>query len=157
MSLRSSKDLINKVTAIAVLCFISATAVADDSKISLVNSAVLDGVPQYVAIGTTAIVNNNSAITHSWFIDAVRGAPIVCSAIVGFENRKCITVGPATIPHPAPPGVRYRGLGVASVVRPGIAVSHAWYIDEFSKQVFVCQVLADLQNGSCTQMPIPKV
>jgi hypothetical protein len=151
-----SKYLVNIMTMILALCFISACAVTDDTKRSLVSPAVLEDMQQYVPIGTATIVNNNTAMTHSWFIDATRGAPIVCSAVAGLGNPRCVRIGPPVVPHPAPPGVRYRGLGVSGVGSNGVALSHAWYIDQFSKQVFVCQVLSSLENSRCIARPIPE-
>lgn len=156
MWLTLSKYLVNTMTMTLALCFVSACAFTDDIKRSPFSANVLDEMKQYVPIGTATIVNNKTAITHSWFIDATRGAPIVCIAIAGLENSRCATVGPPMIPHPAPPGVRYRGLGVSGVASNGVEVSHAWYIDQFSKQVFVCQAVSSLENSRCQPMPIPE-
>jgi hypothetical protein len=156
MWLASSKYLVNTTRMTLALCFLSGCALTEDTKRSSVNANVLEEMKQYVPIGTATIVNNSTAITHSWFIDAVRGAPIVCSAIPGLQNFNCVPVGPPMIPHPAPPGVRYIGLGVSGVVSNGIAMTHAWYIDQFSSNVFVCQALSDLQNGRCEQKAIQK-
>jgi hypothetical protein len=153
MGLMLSKYFVNGMTL--ALCFAAPSALAEDRKASADHAKPLQEMKQYIPIGSATIVNNKAAITHSWFIDATRGAPIVCSAIANLQM-ECVAIGPPRIPHPAPPGVRYIGLGVSGIVTSNTAMTHAWYIDQFSEQVFVCQVLANLENGRCVQKAIPQ-
>lgn len=163
MQITSVKRVIGATLA---SCFLVACASTQDPKSSLKSSAItpalLDMADQYVPIGTATLVNDKTAITHAWFIHASRGQPIVC--VSGFtqapENLKatCMLATPPSIPAPAPPGVRYRGLGVSSVFikdHPLGAQTQAWYIDEFTSQVYVCEAISDMRVF-CAQADIPR-
>lgn len=149
MWLASSNFLVNTARMALALCFVSGCALTEDTKRSFVSSGMSQGMKQYVPIGAATIAINRTAVTHSWFIDDSSGAVIVCGAIASLQNFNCVQVGTPMIPHPAPPGVRYQGLGVSGVATNGVAITHAWYIDQFSGNVFVCEALADLQNPRC--------
>lgn len=165
MQLTSAK----RVMAITLMsCFVVGYALAQDRRPSPVTpevlkdrkppsktSSVLQEIEQLSPIGTATIVDSRTAITHAWFIDSSRGQVIVCSSIANLQLN-CVKVGPPLIPHPAPPGIRYRGLGVSSVVANNVALTQAWYVDQFSMQVYVCEALSGLQNARCVQKPVPR-
>lgn len=146
-------------TIFLALCFVGAAACAQERQRSPATPApqqkVQTEIEQISPIGTATIVNAKTAITHAWFIDSSRGQVIVCSAIANLQ-RNCVKVGPPVIPHPAPPGIRYRGLGASSVVANNTALSQAWYVDQVSMQVFVCEALGGLQNAQCAQIAVPR-
>lgn len=137
------------------LCFIGTPVLAQNSKPSPVTPAVLQEIEQLSPIGTATIVDAKTAITHAWFIDSSRGQVIVCNAIANLQMG-CAKVGPPLIPLPAPPGIRYRGLGVSSVVANNTALTQAWYVDQVSMQVYVCEAISNLQGARCVKTSVPR-
>lgn len=161
MHFTSAKHGFNAI--VLLLCFIGTAALAQDSKpsrkSSAITPAVLDELEQYIPIGTGTIDNDKTPITHAWFIHASRGTPIVCSSSTTPSSAglkiTCVAATPPTIPAPAPPGVRYRGIGVSTFSAKNTSLTQAWYIDQFSSQVYVCQALSDMKTV-CAQASIPR-
>ena len=104
-------------------------------------------------IGSAALVNNGTAMTHAWYVHTRSGAVVVCSSIANLQFA-CEALPHGDIPIPSV-GERYRGMGVSSIVATGTAMTQAWYVDELTESVYVCSAVANLKNARCVNVPIP--